>query len=66
MGKNSFTLIETLLSLIIISIIISGFSSFINQDNNFSTYQNLQKSQNEFIQTNTINSQYSEFTLKKQ
>jgi Tfp pilus assembly protein PilV len=64
--KNSFTLIETLLSLIIVSIIIGGFSKFINQKTNYTTYQNLQKAQNEFTLYGTIKSNFKEFTLKNQ
>jgi len=66
LGINSFTLIETLISLIIVSILLSGFSKLISNDSNYLVYQNLQKAQNEFTLTNTITSTYKEFTLKSQ
>ena len=66
LGINSFTLIETLISLIIVSILLSGFSKLISNDSNYLVYQNLQKAQNEFILNGTITSTYKEFTLKKQ
>ncbi|HIP11519.1 MAG TPA: hypothetical protein EYG73_02255 [Arcobacter sp.] len=66
MGKNSFTIIETLLSLIIASVIISGFSQLINDDSNYTLYQDLQKAQNEFIKTNKVSNTYKDFTLKNQ
>ena len=55
LGKNSFTLIETLLSLVIISIILGGFYTLINQNNDFKTYNTLQKAQNDFISNDDIN-----------
>jgi Tfp pilus assembly protein PilV len=63
---NSFTLIEILLSLIIVAVIISGFSHFINKDLNFSLYQDFQKAQNEFIKTGVVASTYKDFILKDQ
>jgi len=66
LAKNSFTLIETLLSLIIVSIIISGFAKLINPNTNYKKYQELQKAQNEFTKTNKIITPYEEFTLKSQ
>jgi len=66
LGKNSFTIIETLLSLIIASVIISGFSQLINDDSNYTLYQDLQKAQNEFIKTNKVSNTYKDFTLKNQ
>jgi len=64
--KNSFTLIETLISLIIVSILLSGFSKLISNNSNYLVYRNLQKAQNEFILNGTVTSTYKEFTLKKQ
>ena len=64
LGKISFTLIETLISLIIISILISGFSKFINNNSNYNIYQDLQKAQNEFIKNGTITTVFKDFTLK--
>ncbi len=62
--KSSFTLIETLLSLIIISIMISGFAKFINNPTNLSTYVNLQSVQNEFVKTGNI-IDYEQFKFEK-
>ncbi|MDD2699498.1 MAG: prepilin-type N-terminal cleavage/methylation domain-containing protein [Arcobacteraceae bacterium] len=64
MEKNSFTLIETLLSLIIISVIISGFTKFINNPTNLSTYNNLQTAHNDFLKTGNI-SDYEQFQFNK-
>jgi Tfp pilus assembly protein PilV len=52
--KNSFTLIETLLSLIIISVIISGFTKFINNPSKLSTYNELQNTHNNYQKNGAI------------
>jgi len=52
--KNSFTLIETLLSLIIISVIISGFTKFINNPSKLSTYNELQNAHNNYQKNGAI------------
>jgi len=47
--KNSFTLIEVLSSLIIISIIISGFSNIVIANNKQDNYKKLNISYNNFL-----------------
>jgi hypothetical protein len=46
--KNSFVLVETILSLIIVSTILGGFYTLLNTTNDFKTYNVLQKAQNDF------------------
>jgi len=62
--KNSFTLIETLFSLIIVAVIIGGFTKIINQPIRYQRYQDLQKAQNEYILYGAVKSYFKEFTLK--
>jgi len=61
--KNSFTLIETIISLVLVSIIISSFSKLLINFNSNTTYINLQKAQNEFTQYKKINSSFDEFNF---
>jgi len=59
--KNSFLLIETILALIILSIILSAFFKLLI-NNNDNTYEDLIKNQNEVILNQTIsNSQNYKF-----
>jgi len=51
--KNSFLLIETILALIIVSIILSAFFKLLI-NNNDNTYEDLIKNQNEVILNQTI------------
>jgi Tfp pilus assembly protein PilV len=53
--KKSFSLFETLISLIILSIIISGFSQLFKSNISYQTYKDLQSIENEFYQTNKVN-----------
>jgi len=52
--KKSFSLFETLISLIILSIVISGFSVLFTTNISYQTYQELQKIENKFYMDNTI------------
>jgi len=63
-AKNSFTIIETLISLIIVSILISGFTKLIRTNSQYNTYIELQKAQNDFILHGYITNSYKGFTLK--
>ena len=65
LAKDSFTLLETIFSFIIISILIGGFFGFLNTNLFISLYNELQKAQNNWATTNTITT-YKGFTLKKQ
>jgi len=65
LGKNSFTLIETIVSLILVSIIISSFSKLIINYNSNKTYTNLHKAQNEFIGNGKVTSSFDEFSFAK-
>ena len=58
MVKNSFTLFETLISLILISVIIVGFSKTSNYDNLDEEFMLLNKLENSF-NTNSYNSSFS-------
>jgi Tfp pilus assembly protein PilV len=62
--KNSFTLIETLLSLIILSVIIGGFTKFINNPTKLSTYNELQNAHNSYLKSGTI-TENENFTFAK-
>ena len=64
LAKNSFTLLETLLSLIIISVLIGGFTKFINNKSNIKRYKDLQNAHNE-LTTNGQLGMYEEFSFKK-
>jgi Tfp pilus assembly protein PilV len=48
---KSFSLFETLISLIILSIVISGFSKVLTSNISYQTYKDLQKSENNFYLT---------------
>ncbi len=62
LAKSSFTLVETLLALVILSVIISGYNQFITNPLKQQTYQELQNSHNNFLRTTTIiNSEYFSF-----
>jgi Tfp pilus assembly protein PilV len=52
--KKSFSLFETLISLIILSIVISGFSVLFTTNISYQTYQELQKIENNFYLHNTV------------
>jgi len=51
---RAFTLFEVLISLVILSITISGISKLFNSNNNIETYYSLQHLENEFISSQTI------------
>jgi uncharacterized membrane protein (DUF106 family) len=52
--KKSFTLFETILSAIILSIVINSIYKLVVDNNSLGKYYTLQKIQNNFIQNNTI------------
>jgi prepilin-type N-terminal cleavage/methylation domain-containing protein len=52
--KRSFTLFETLITLIILSIIISGFSQLFTTNISYQTYKDLQIIENEFYLNKTV------------
>lgn len=47
-GKNSFTLLETIISILLLSIIISGFSNISSYDNFDEEFMLLNKIENSF------------------
>ncbi len=51
---KSFSLFETLISLIILSIVISGFSKVLTSNNSYQIYKDLQESENSFYLTGQI------------
>ena len=53
-NKNSFTLFEILISLVIFAIVLSGVQKLFVDNNSISTYYDLQKLENDFISTKTI------------
>ena len=53
---KSFSLFETLLSLIILSITISGFGHLFTTNTSYQTYKELQTQENQFILTGQVNS----------
>jgi hypothetical protein len=52
--KSSFSLLETLLSLIILLVIISEFSNILSIDENYEVYKELEMAHNEFILKGSI------------
>ena len=52
--KKAFGLLETLISLIILSIVISGFSLLFTNNISYQIYKDLQDRENEFYQTGKI------------
>ncbi len=52
--KRAFSLFETLISLIILSIVISGFSLLFTQNISYQRYKDLQIQENEFYQNATV------------
>ena len=55
MNKNSFTLFEVLISLVILSVIISGISKLFVSDDTNQRYYKLQSIENNYIEHNSIN-----------
>jgi len=53
-NKNSFTLFEILISLVILSIVLSGVKKLFVDDNSVATYYELQSLENDFISTNKV------------
>ncbi|MCK5110438.1 MAG: prepilin-type N-terminal cleavage/methylation domain-containing protein [Arcobacteraceae bacterium] len=51
---KSFSLLETLISLIILSIVISGFSQVLTSNISYQTYKDLQICENDFYLTGQI------------
>ena len=63
--KNSFTLFEVLVSLIILGITISGIARVFTQENINETYYQLQSLENNYIENNIIsNTNKIKFNLK--
>lgn len=56
MNKNSFTLFEVLISLVILSVVISGISKLFVSDNANQSYYELQTIENDYIEYNSIKS----------
>lgn len=56
MNKNSFTLFEVLISLVILSVVISGISKLFVSDDTNQNYYELQTIENDYIEQNKINS----------
>jgi Tfp pilus assembly protein PilV len=52
---KSFSLFETLIALVVLSIIISGFIKIFNQSSSYKTYNNLQIEENNFYKNEKIN-----------
>lgn len=52
MEKNSFTFFETILSILILSIIVSSFSQLLLTNNSYDKYNELQCAQNNFNSKN--------------
>ena len=55
MNKNSFTLFEVLVSLIILSVVISGISKLFVNNNTNKIYYELQDIENNYIENNKVN-----------
>jgi len=53
-NKNSFTLFEVLISLIILSVVIANISKIYTNKNTTKVYYELQNMENEFISTNHV------------
>lgn len=58
LGKSSFTLLETIVSLFILSIVIVGFSNFKNYDNLDEEFMSLNRIENSFT-TNSYNENFN-------
>ena len=56
MNKNSFTLFEVLISLVILSVVISGISKLFVSDDTNQRYYELQTMENDYIEYNSIKS----------
>ena len=56
MNKKSFTLFEVLVSLVILSVVISGVSKLYTKKETTETYYELQNMENEFIATKKVTS----------
>lgn len=52
--KNSFTLFEILISLIILSIALSSLIKIFTPNENIQTYNELQEIENQYIQNGTV------------
>jgi len=62
--KTSFTLLETLISLIIIAVLIGGVTKFINNNSNITRYNELQNANNNLNTEKELGS-YENFNFKK-
>ena len=54
LNKNSFTLFEVIISLIILSIVISSVVKLYTKNNSVKIYYNLEKMENEYITTKKV------------
>ena len=52
--KNSFTLFEILISLVILAIVLSGIQKLFVNNNSISVYYELQKLENDFVSDEII------------
>jgi len=59
--KNSFTLIEVIFSLIIIAVIISGYSNLILNSNSSNNYDDLNTAYNNFLDGKKLSSNKLQF-----
>jgi len=64
--KNSFVLIEVIFSFLIVAILVSSFSHFLDDKYDITIYKQLQKAQNEFVITGKVVGNYKGFRLKNQ
>lgn len=64
MYKNSFTLFEVVISLVIISIALISIIKLFNNNSNINIYYKLQSIENNYIQNNTID-QYEDIRFKR-
>ncbi|MBT3281149.1 MAG: hypothetical protein HOF69_06875 [Campylobacteraceae bacterium] len=62
--KKSFTLIETIFALTIISIMIGGFFNLYKIQVSYSVYNELQVAENEFLSNTNLNSIYESKNIK--
>lgn len=58
--KKSFSLFETIISLIILSIVISGFSKLFTSKISYQTYKDLQDIENQFYLNGKVSDDYDE------
>jgi len=64
MNKNSFTLFEVVISLVIISVVLISIIKLFNNNSNINIYYKLQSIENNYIQNNTID-QYEDIRFKR-